>query len=100
MGGWVAVGVLFVGLLALEVNGCHEDGRSEGCRIVPTQHGEMGNMIQIERNNDDSDYDNDRHNDQEHMSVCVEWDAGEGFLFNQDTNVRRKLQVRIAQKQQ
>ena len=45
MGGWVAVGVLFVGLLALEANGCHEDGRSEGCRIVPTQHGDIGNII-------------------------------------------------------
>ena len=51
-----------------------------------------GNMIKIERNNDNSDYDNnDCPNHQEHMSVFVEWDAGEGFLFNQDTNVRRKL---------
>ena len=48
-------------------------------------------MIQIERDNHNNDYDNDRHNYQEHMSVFVEWDAGEGFLFNQDTNVRRKL---------
>ena len=85
------MGVLFVGLLAFEASGCHEDGRSEGCRIVPTQHGEKGNMIWIERNNDSSDYDDDRHNHQEHMSAFVVWDAGEGFLFNQDTNVRRKF---------
>ena len=45
----------------------------------------------IERNNDNSDYNNDCHNHQEHMSVFVEWGAGEDFLFNQDTNVRRKL---------
>ena len=45
----------------------------------------------FERNNDNIDYDNDCHNLQERMSVFVEWGAGEGFLFNQDTNVRRKL---------
>ena len=80
-GGWVAMGLLFVGLLSSEADACNEEGRSEGCRIVPTKQGRKKSTIYIFIQSSPGKV---------HTSVFVGWAVVEDFPFNLGTSVRHR----------